>query len=149
MRINKITVQNFRSIKEAEITPDSFNFFVGQNNHGKTNFFDALDYFYNGIARGQSLNDLRFNHDSALDVVVAVEFADVQNGVETMKNEKNKETVRKMLGDNQTITLSRKNDEKWQIIVGGETLEKNPTGFENATKDFLPRLEYVSTKKIF
>ena len=38
MKINKITVTNFRSIKYAEITADKFNVFVGQNNHGKTNF---------------------------------------------------------------------------------------------------------------
>lgn len=149
MKIKKIIIQNFRSIKEAEVLPDGFNFFVGQNNHGKTNFFDALNYFYNGLERGQTLTDIKFNHDAALDVYVAVEFSELQDGVETMKNEKNKETVKKMLGDNETVTLSRRNDEKWQITVGGNTLDKNPTGFENAIKDFLPRLEYVSTKTYF
>jgi len=38
MKIAKIIVKNFRSIKDAEITPGNFNIFVGQNNHGKTLF---------------------------------------------------------------------------------------------------------------
>ena len=38
MKISKIKVKNFRSIKEAELAPSNFNVFVGQNNHGKTNF---------------------------------------------------------------------------------------------------------------
>ncbi|MCP5006267.1 MAG: ATP-binding protein [Planctomycetes bacterium] len=149
MRIQKITISNFRSIECAEVPPESFNFFVGQNNHGKTNFFDAIDFFYNGIPRGQSLDDIRFNHDTTKDVEVAIEYFDLQNGLDSMKNQKHKTTIENVLGEEQTITLSRKNDGKFQITVGGKTLEKNPTGIDAALKDFLPRLEYVKTKKYF
>ena len=57
MRISKITIDNFRSIKHAEITADKFNVFVGQNNHGKTNFFEAIDWFYG--AKGD-IDKIRF-----------------------------------------------------------------------------------------
>ena len=43
MRIKNIQIRNFRSIKHAEIESADFNVFVGQNNHGKTNIFEAIE----------------------------------------------------------------------------------------------------------
>ena len=40
MRISNIKVENFRSIEWADLSPTAFNVLVGQNNHGKTNFFE-------------------------------------------------------------------------------------------------------------
>jgi AAA15 family ATPase/GTPase len=91
MKINKITVHNFRSIEFAEVSPSSFNFFVGQNNHGKTNFFDAIEYFYNGVSKNDTIEDIRFNRDKNRSVEVAVEFANVQAGLNAMKHEKKKQ----------------------------------------------------------
>ena len=51
MRATKITIKNFRSLKEVEIVPDNFNIFIGQNNHGKTNAFEAVQWFFEGIKR--------------------------------------------------------------------------------------------------
>ncbi len=48
MKISKVTVENFRSICHAEVQASAFNVFVGQNNHGKTNFFAAIEWFYTG-----------------------------------------------------------------------------------------------------
>jgi putative ATP-dependent endonuclease of OLD family len=48
MRISKITVENYRSIRRAKIDASAFNVLVGQNNHGKTNLFDAIEWFYTG-----------------------------------------------------------------------------------------------------
>ena len=41
MKVSKIIVKNYRSIKKVEIKPSNLSIFVGQNNHGKTNFFEA------------------------------------------------------------------------------------------------------------
>ena len=49
MKISKIKIDNFRSIEQAEFDLTDFNIFVGQNNSGKTNFFEAIEYFYNGF----------------------------------------------------------------------------------------------------
>jgi AAA15 family ATPase/GTPase len=46
MRLSKIVIQNFRSISNAEILPSKFSVFVCQNNHGKTNLFEAIEWFY-------------------------------------------------------------------------------------------------------
>jgi len=46
MKISKIIVENYRSIKRVEVKPTRFSVFVGQNNHGKTNFFEAIEWYF-------------------------------------------------------------------------------------------------------
>jgi AAA15 family ATPase/GTPase len=52
MKIREIRIENFRSIKRTDFKTSDFNIFVGQNNCGKTNFFEALEFFFNGMGRG-------------------------------------------------------------------------------------------------
>jgi AAA15 family ATPase/GTPase len=147
MKINYIKINNFRSIKEAEITPSSFNIFVGQNNHGKTNFFEAIEWFY--IGKGD-LDNIRFGRSGSDEISVEIEFSEIQDGIEKMRNEKNKTTIRDRFGSYETIKIKRTsilpkvrqiyNQEKQEWV------EKNPTGFDSAFNDFLPSFEYVSTQ---
>ena len=44
MKISKINITNFRSIERSEFSVTDFNIFVGQNNCGKTNFFEAIEF---------------------------------------------------------------------------------------------------------
>lgn len=147
MKINKITVTNFRSIKYAEITADKFNVFVGQNNHGKTNFFEAIDWFYG--AKGD-IDKIRFMRDGSAEVCVEIEFSEIQDGIAKMKNEKNKTAIKNLLGENDTVRVRRiSSDSKTRKIFDtnkNEWLAKNPTGFDSAFNDFLPKFEYVSTQ---
>lgn len=46
MKICCIKVDNYRSIKHVDLKLSKFAVFVGQNNHGKTNFFEAIQWFY-------------------------------------------------------------------------------------------------------
>ncbi len=146
MKISKITVKNFRSIKDVEITPDNFNIFVGQNNHGKTNFFEAIDWFYG--AKGD-LEKIRFGRTGEEEVSVEIEFSEIRDGIEKMKNEKNKTAIKNLLGDYDKVKVKRTSlDQKTRKIFDekkGEWLAKNPTGFDSAFNDFLPKFEYVST----
>lgn len=57
MRIQKIKIHNFRSIKEQEVTLGDYSILLGENNAGKTNVIRALRIFYE--------NDLKF--DSKVD----------------------------------------------------------------------------------
>ena len=64
MNIRKIIINNYRSIKAIKIESlIDFNVFVGQNNHGKTNIFEAIEWFFNGPRKGESLNTLRHCFD--------------------------------------------------------------------------------------
>lgn len=148
MKISKIKVKNFRSIKGAEITPSNFNIFVGQNNHGKTNFFEALDWFFSGPRKGEGLDIIRFRGASAdEEVSVEVEFTGAQEGVQKMKNEGNKTKISGLIGESHVITVRRTSatDPKKRILIINGEEKRNPAGFDSALNDFLPSFEYVST----
>ncbi|MFZ5425021.1 MAG: ATP-dependent nuclease [Patescibacteria group bacterium] len=46
MKIEKVTIKNFKSIQYQEIDLYNYNVFVGENNSGKSNFIAALRAFY-------------------------------------------------------------------------------------------------------
>lgn len=46
MKIQKITVHNFRGIKEQTVDMNSYSIIVGTNNAGKSTFIDAIRAFY-------------------------------------------------------------------------------------------------------
>lgn len=81
MRISKIIVRNFRSVKEAEVVANSFNIFVGQNNHGKTNLFEAVEWFFNGLKKGENMEEIRFGRSGSDEIFVQVEFIGAKAGV--------------------------------------------------------------------
>ncbi len=148
MKIAKIIVKNFRSIKDAEITPGNFNIFVGQNNHGKTNFFEAIDWFFSGPRKREGIDIIRFRGASQdEEVSVEVEFTGAKEGAQKMKNETNKTKITGLIGESDVITVRRTSatdPKKRTLIINGEE-KKNPAGFDNALNDFLPSFEYVST----
>lgn len=148
MYISKVKIENFRSIKNTEIELTKFNIFVGQNNCGKTNFFEALDFFFNGY-KG-NINDLKHKRIENLDVKVEVEFSDVQDGIEKMHNEKNKSTLKTKVGDTNKVSIVRSTQDvkKRKMLI--DSAEVNPgTGFDSALNDFLPKFEYISTKQYY
>ncbi len=105
MKITKLTVKNFRSIESADISPLAFNVFIGQNNHGKTNLFEAIEWFYNGSGDWAQIPYMR-NQD--LEVSVEIEFSGIQAGIETVKNEKTKESFRKFADGKDVIRVLRR-----------------------------------------
>ncbi len=151
MQISKITIENFRSIKFAEVIPNDLNIFVGQNNHGKTNFFEAIDWFFSGTKKGESIEEIRFGRTGDAKVEVLIEFEGAQDGASRMKNEGNKTKMLGVLDSSDTILVKRSSDDpkKRSIFVKGAWVDKLPTGFDTAFNDFLPRFEYIDTRKYF
>ncbi len=47
MRIHRVIINNFRSIKYLDFKPDKINLLIGGNNSGKTNVLQALDFALN------------------------------------------------------------------------------------------------------
>ena len=45
MKLRNLYIKGFRSIREISLDTDDFLCFIGQNNHGKSNIFYALDLF--------------------------------------------------------------------------------------------------------
>src|SRR3989344_4881164 len=110
MRISKVSIYNFRSIEKVEnLDINSFNVFVGQNNHGKTNIFEAIEWFYNG-GEEEELVRSGANRDS---VSVEVEFRDSQSGLDRITTASHKTKIENTIGSNETIKVRRRlNDSK-------------------------------------
>jgi predicted ATP-dependent endonuclease of OLD family len=151
MHIKKIIIKNYRSIKFAEVIPSKLNIFVGQNNHGKTNLFEAVEWFFESTKRGESLKDIRYGRIGDEEIRVDIEFEGAQEGAARMKNESGRTKMKNVLGefDNIIVIRSSVDEKKRTLIVDGKSIDKPPTGFDAALNDFLPRFEYVDTKKYF
>lgn len=54
MNINKIRIQNYKSIKDIEFDLKDVNLLVGPNNSGKTNILEAINFF-GEVLSGQCL----------------------------------------------------------------------------------------------
>jgi len=149
MKIAKIKIENFRSVKESEFSTTDFNIFVGQNNCGKTNFFEAIEFFFNGPGRGGKSDDLKFKREVNREIIVEVTFSGALHGANQMQNEGNKTKIERVLAGNDTVMVMRSsNSPKRKVFVDG--LEVSPgTGFDAALNDFLPKFEYVNTKQYF
>lgn len=148
MKISKIKIINFRSIQQTEFRITDFNIFVGQNNCGKTNFFEALEFFFNGY-KG-NIDELKYKRNNDNEILVEVEFKGALEGAEKMQNEKNKTTIKSKLNNCDTVVLSRDSQDikKRKMYING--VEVSPgTGFDAALNDFLPKFEYINTKQYY
>ena len=146
MKISTVEIENFRSVVKAKFNVNDFNIFVGQNNCGKTNFFEGIEYFFNGPGRGVDINSLKFNRNPARDIIVKVGFTGAQDGANRMVNQANKTKILNALDGEDTVHILRSSvDTKRKMFV--RDIEVNPgTGFDAALNDFLPKFEYVNTK---
>lgn len=72
MKIRKIIILNWRSIKELEIEFEDMMVFIGQNNHGKSNILSSILFFFGEIKH----QDLDFNH-GAQELYVEAIFTDL------------------------------------------------------------------------
>jgi putative ATP-dependent endonuclease of OLD family len=151
MKITRIKIENFRSIKNTEFNTTDFNIAVGQNNCGKTNFFEAIQFLFNGLSKGQNIFELKHKRQSENEILVELEFSGAQQGAENMRNQTNKTKILSALSESDSVVISRSTSldvKKRKFIVKG--VEVNPgTGFDKALNDFLPKFEYVTTKQYY
>ena len=72
MKLTKITIENFKGIKEeTSIDFSDFNVIVGQNDVGKSTILKALDIFLNGTT--PTKDDLNNKADSE-EIIISLEF---------------------------------------------------------------------------
>jgi len=76
MKIRKIEIDNYRSLKEVEIYPRDILTLVGRNNSGKSNVIKALEFFFDGSA---SLIDDNcfFNNDFSVPIKIFITFEEL------------------------------------------------------------------------
>jgi CRISPR-associated exonuclease Cas4 len=75
MKLRWLHVQGFRSIRDIDFEVDDFLCFIGQNNHGKSNIFQALDLFFSSGTRGVIPNIFfRSPTETVREVVIEARF---------------------------------------------------------------------------
>lgn len=149
MKIRKIIIKNFRSIEYAELYPTEFNVLVGQNNHGKTNTLEAIDWFYNDSGSYDHIHRIGSGDNT---VLVEMTFDDFRSGLGKMKNEKNRATIEKKMKGQESIVIRRiiepgesKKSERKIFATDTKDYISHGTGFDKALNDLLPTLEFVKT----
>ena len=148
MKIKSILVKNFKSIREAYINTSSFNVFVGQNNHGKTNLFQAIEWFYTGKTDATSVCHISASNTDV--VSVEIEFTGVKEGLERMTNQDNKTKLLGIIGDSDIMRVRRvSNLEKERSIYHKSSgqWKKVPTGADSTFNNCIPRFEFIDTSK--
>src|ERR1019366_1091462 len=150
MKISRIKIENFRSIKQTEFSTSDFNILVGQNNCGKTNLFEAIEFFFNGLGKGIDPEELKFKHQAELEILVEVEFSGALAGAGQMQNASNRTKIEAALNGSDTVVFRRTsgNAKKRTMLVAGAEVAPG-TGFDQALNDFLPKFEYINTKQYY
>ncbi len=144
MKISKIVVENYRSIEKVEVEPSKFSIFIGQNNHGKTNFFEAIEWFYNAKS---SDDEEHCQKNTGNKISVEIQFDDVTDSdIDKLTTEASKTKIRNVLDGSTSFSVKKtSSDHKRSYFVNGED-KGNPQGLDTAINEFLPKLEYVNTK---
>jgi putative ATP-dependent endonuclease of OLD family len=149
MKISRIKIQNFRSIELTEFRATDFNIIVGQNNCGKTNFFESIEYFFNGLGKGSNITDLKYKREAEREITIEIEFSGALEGAAQMRNQANRTKMENVLNQNDNVVIIRSSELlKRKVLVNN--IEVNPgTGFDGALNDFLPKFEYVNTRQYY
>ncbi|WP_081863959.1 ATP-dependent nuclease [Mycetocola saprophilus] len=122
MRISKVSIKNFRSLKDVEIGFEAVTTFIGPNGVGKSTVLRALDWFFNG-SKGSELGEADCsNGDVHEPIEVRVTFNELSDA------------DRQALG--KYVTPGSDTFTAWKIrdTAGAETLSANAKGFPAFSK---------------
>ena len=102
MKIENITIHNFRSIREQSFSLQNYSLLIGPNNAGKTNIIDALRIFYeNELKYSQSRDFPKFpdisDKESWIDIEYLLDNEEYHDLKDEYKQPNNTLKVRKYL----------------------------------------------------
>ena len=143
MKITRIEIKNFRSIAEVIIEPSMFNVQVGQNNHGKTNYFEALNWFFSGFSTKDKPDAICRRGTNLKSMSVVVTFSGLQAAIASMSNETKKKALQKIFNNNEDeIAIKREGgDPKKRFLLTPSGEWSDPIGADKTWGDLLPKLE--------
>jgi putative ATP-dependent endonuclease of OLD family len=76
MKLRYFKAQRFRSLKEFELNVDDFLVLIGENNHGKSNIFYALDLLLSSTVRGVN-SDFFYKYVTDNPIILTSRFEDL------------------------------------------------------------------------
>ena len=117
-------------IQLADILPSRFSVFVGQNNHGKTNLFEAINWFFNSKA---SAEDEHYGCDVANKIAVRLYYEDVvASDIDKLTTDANKTKIRTMLEGSAAFSVLKTSTTHKRSYFVGEDDRGNPAGMDAA-----------------
>ena len=127
MKITKITIHNFRSIREQSLNLCDYSLLIGANNSGKTNIIDALRIFYEKDLKFTPNRDFpKFDVDdqeSWIEIEFYLEDDEFSDLKDEYKQPNNILRVRKYLKSNETNRV--KSNQSNIYAYEGEQLSDN------------------------
>ncbi len=149
MVLKKIRIENFRSIKKVDLDLEIFNIQVGQNNHGKTNYFEAIRWFFNGYLTKENKNHILMKNATG-EVIVEITLIGLQDAISNMTNASKKTALQNIFTNGEDeITIRRSTavgDGKKRELQKPDGTWHDPMGADKTWGDLLPKLEYVDTQ---
>jgi putative ATP-dependent endonuclease of OLD family len=76
MKLRNFKAEHYRSLRDFDLDIDDFTVLIGENNHGKSNFFYALDLLLSSTVKGVD-SGICFNHDMSRPVVLTARFEEL------------------------------------------------------------------------
>ncbi len=83
MRIRKIEIESYRSVKHCEISCGDVTVLLGRNNHGKSNILVALEYFCGSGTKCKSDDFFRSKDHSSNELWVEITFNELSDQEQT------------------------------------------------------------------
>ncbi len=148
MKIQKIKIHNFRSIRDIEINLSNYSLLVGENNSGKSNIFSALRIFYEegGLKFNKSIDFPKFQTEDK-ESWIEISFVTTNDEQETLKKEyrpSNKIlSVRKYLKSEITPDLIKRNQSNIYGYENGRLSTNLFYGAKNISQAKLGKVIYI------
>ena len=99
MKISKITIQNFRSLKDINLTPAQMNCIVGENNAGKSTALLAI----NSFIKGSKISESDY-YDKNKEIFIDVTFKDIsESDLGKILDEENRSRIQQIIENNQLV----------------------------------------------
>jgi len=149
MKIQKITIHNFRSIIHQIIDCKDFTLFVGENNSGKTNVITALRAFYEneGYKYDKKSDFPKLPDTTDSESWIEIEFITTDEEQEKIKDEYKRDDniliVRRYFESSDKDKVSKDNSNIFYISTDGTISENNFYGAKNVSQAKLGKIIYI------
>lgn len=138
MKIDRIKIQNFKSIRELSLEVRRVNIFIGEPNTGKTNALEALSLLSENVyekdnlrkvVRFQNLGDLFFDNDISKNIIVS-------GGEFNLKLQISQGSTH--YGGFTCTTLNSKNESvEFSVFGNGEIQKSFPVEFKKGVRRYI------------
>ncbi|EOW6929716.1 ATP-dependent nuclease [Serratia marcescens] len=138
VRLEKITISNFRSCKFTELLVRPYTALVGYNNAGKSNIILAIKWLLDGSTL--STDDL---YEPEKPVHVEAEISGIDEVALSLLSEENQEKIKKFI-INGNLKFRRKQEfdngktKKSLEVYDGNSWKKNPGGIDGSISNLFP-----------